>query len=92
VRLDYTSNQVAVTPRVFPEVRLVRGLAQTLQDDLLRGHRGNTAEVMGGVVVFPQERSVRTRLLGEHGRGTGLTVDLHPRVRIGPVGVAVGGQ
>ena len=48
--LDHTGDDVALAARVLAERRVVLGVAQPLQDDLLGGGRGDPAEAGRGVV------------------------------------------
>src|SRR6266536_5608038 len=76
VRLYHPGDQVTVPAGVLPEVHLVGGLPQPLQDHLLGGHRGDPAEVVRSVVVLPEQTALAVQLLGVHRGDAGLAVDL----------------
>jgi hypothetical protein len=80
VGLDDAGHDVALAAGVLTEGLVVLGVAQPLENDLPRGHRGDAAEVGRGVVVLLDDLAVGAEVLRPDDDLAGLAVDGHPRV------------
>ena len=86
--LDDPGDDVAFATRVLLVLHLALGLANALQDDLLRRLRGDPAEVGGRVVPLPHDVAFFVELLRDHADLAGLHVYLDQRF-LGRVGHAL---
>ena len=86
--LDDPGDDVAFAAGVLLVLHLALGLADALQDHLLRRLRGDAAEVGGRVVPLPNDVAVFVELLRDHADLAGLDVDLDERF-LGGVGHAL---
>ena len=82
--LDDAGDDVALLAGVLPEGELVLGVAQPLQDDLLRGRRGDPAEALGRVVVLARPRSPSSAVsAAQDDDVAAAAVELDPRLAAG---------
>ena len=86
--LDDAGDDVALAAGVLLVLHLALGLADALQDHLLRGLRGDAAEVVGRVVPLAGDVALFVELLRDHVDLAGLDVDLDERF-LGRVGHAL---
>ena len=77
--LDDAGDDVAFAAGVLLVLHLALGLADALQDDLLRRLRGDAAEVGGRVVPLAGDVALFVELLRDHADLAGLDVDLDER-------------
>ena len=63
-------------PRNSPSTCVVGDVAQALVDDLLRGERGDAAEVVGAVLGLADDVALVVELGNEDGDVPGLAVEL----------------
>ena len=77
--LDDAGDDVALAAGVLLVLHLALGLADPLQDHLLRGLRGDAPEVGGRVVPLAGDVALFVELLRDHADLTGLDVDLDER-------------
>ncbi len=78
--LDDAGDDVAFAAGVLLVLHLAFGLANALQDHLLRRLRGDAAEVGGRVVPLARDVAVLVELLRDHADLAGLDVDLDERL------------
>ena len=77
--LDDAGDDVAFAAGVLLVLHLAFGFADALQDHLLRGLRGDAAEVGGRVVPLADDVALFVELLRDHADLAGLDVDLDER-------------
>ncbi len=86
--LDDPGDDVALAAGVLLVLHLALGVADPLEDDLLRGLRRDAAEVAGRVVPLADDVALLVELLGDDLDVAGLDVDLDERL-LGGVGHAL---
>ena len=73
--LHDAGDDVALLAAELAEHRVVGDVAQTLADDLLRGERGDAAEVLGRALLFADDGALLIEQRDEDGDMTGLAVE-----------------
>lgn len=79
--LDHTGDDVALTPAELAENSVVRDVAQTLVDHLLRREGSDAAEVARAVLRLADDVAVVVLLRNEDADVPGLAVQVHARCR-----------